>query len=160
METLTTFERAIRLQKVDLFSDLETDQLALVASIASQIECQTGAALFEEHHPLGSLYVLLEGRVEMSREGKAMFTVGPDETIGNWAFFDDQPSVVSAKVLEDTWLLRIDREDFFDLLADHGEITRNLFQALFKRVRSLLTAGLERPQSTEPSPSENPPPSG
>ena len=103
--------------------------------------------------------MLLEGRVEMSREGKAMFTVGPDETIGNWAFFDDQPSVVSAKVLEDTWLLRIDREDFFDLLADHAEITRNLFQALFKRVRSLLTAGLERPQSTEPSPTENPPPS-
>lgn len=159
METLTTFERAIRLQKVDLFSGLATDQLALVASIAGQIECKTGAALFEENHPPGSLYVLLEGRVEMSREGKAMFTVGPDETIGNWAFFDDQPSVVSAKVLEDTWLLRIDREDFFDLLADHAEITRNLFQALFKRVRSLLTAGLERPQSTEPSPTENPPPS-
>ena len=142
METLTTLERAIRLQKVDLFSDLETDLLALVASIANQLEANKGMTLFEENRPLPSLYVVLAGRMEMSRGGQAMFTVGVDETIGNWALFDDQPSVVTARAAEDSWLLRIDREDFFDLLADHNEITPKMFQALFKRVRSLLTAGL------------------
>ena len=152
METLTTLERAIRLQKVDLFSDLETDLLALVASIANQLEANKGMTLFEENRPLPSLYVVLAGRMEMSRGGQAMFTVGVDETIGNWALFDDQPSVVTARAAEDIWLVRIDREEFFDLLADHTEITRKLFQALFKRMRSLLTAGLERPQAAAVAP--------
>jgi CRP-like cAMP-binding protein len=142
MEALTTLERAIRLQKVDLFAELETDLLALVASIAGQIEVAQGETLFQENSSLEALYVVLSGRIEMSRNGQSMFTVGPDETIGNWALFDDQPSVVTATAAESSWLLRIEREDFFDLLADHSEITRNLFQALFKRVRSLLTAGL------------------
>jgi CRP-like cAMP-binding protein len=84
----------------------------------------------------------------MSRSGQPMFSVGPDETIGNWALFDSQPSVVTAKASNDSWLLRIDREDFFDLLADHSEVTREMFQALFKRVRTLLAKGLASESST------------
>ena len=80
--------------------------------------------------------------MEMERGGQPIFHVGADETIGNWALFDDQPSVVTARASEETSLLRIDREDFYDLLSDHTEITRKLFQALFKRVRNLLTSGL------------------
>jgi CRP-like cAMP-binding protein len=90
----------------------------------------------------------------MSRSGRTMFRVGADETIGNWALFDEQPSVVTATALEDTSLLRIDREDFFDLLADHSEATREMFQALFKRVRSLLTKGLGTSGLTTPPPPE------
>jgi len=142
MEALTTLDRAIRLQKVELFSDLDTELLALVASIAEQIEANEGVALVEQGGRLDALYVVLSGRIEMRRSGAIVFTVGPDETIGNWALFDRGPSVVTAVAAQDSWLLKIDREDFFDLLADHAEVSRELFQALFKRVRSLLAAGL------------------
>ena len=142
METLTTLDRAIRLQKVDLFSELETDLLALLGSIAKQIPYARGEVLFNEQAPATALYVVLAGRIQMSRGGQAMVTVGPDDTIGNWALFDEQPSVVTASAEEDSWLLRIEQQDFFDLLADHSEITPKMFQALFKRVRSLLWAGL------------------
>jgi CRP-like cAMP-binding protein len=151
MDTLTTLERAIRLQKVELFSELETSMLALLASIASQVEVKRGDVLVEQNHPLSTLYVVLNGSIEMSRSGRTMFRVGADETIGNWALFDEQPSVVTATALEDTSLLRIDREDFFDLLADHSEATREMFQALFKRVRTLLTKGLGTSSITTPT---------
>jgi CRP-like cAMP-binding protein len=142
MEKLTILDRAIRLQKVKLFSDLETELLALVASIARQIQAEAGQVLVERDHVPDALYVVLEGRIDLERGGRTLFTVGPDETIGNWALFDRQPSVVRAVAAEPAWLLQIDREDFYDLLADHSEMTRELFFALFKRVRSLLAAGL------------------
>jgi CRP-like cAMP-binding protein len=126
------------------------DLLALVASIAQQVELPEGSMLFQEGRPLNAIYVQLEGRIEMSRGGQPLFTVGHDETIGNWALFDEQPSVVTATVVEQSHLLQIEREDFFELLADHGEITRNLFQALFKRVRGLLTKGLESNSPARP----------
>jgi CRP-like cAMP-binding protein len=142
MDELTTLDRAIRLQKVELFSDLETDALVLIAALAKQIHRDAGEALFAENTPSKALYVLLSGQVEMSRGGHPMFTVGKDETIGNWALLDEQPNVVTATPVEESWLLEIDREDFYDLLADHTEITRRMFQGLVKRVRGLLTAGL------------------
>ena len=142
MEQLGTLDRAIRLQKVELFSELETEWLALMASIAKQIFLKRTETLFQQDDSVESLYVVLSGLIEMRRGGSVLFAVGPDETIGNWALFDRQPSMVTAAAAEDSWLLRIDREDFYELLADNSQMTPELFQALFKRMRSLLSAGL------------------
>jgi CRP/FNR family transcriptional regulator len=142
METLSTLDKAIRLQKVELFGDMETDALALAASIAGQIHCPAGMVLFKESGSTDALYVVLSGRVQLTRGAREIFSVGPGETLGNWALFDDQPSVATATCVEDSWLLKIEREDFYDLLADHAEMTQRMFKALVKRVRSLLALGL------------------
>ena len=46
--------------------------------------------------------------------------------------------VAIATVTEDARLLRIDREDFYDLLADHNEMMKNIFRALIRRIRQLV----------------------
>jgi CRP-like cAMP-binding protein len=51
----------------------------------------------------------------------------------------------------DAWLLKIEREDFYDLLADHSEMTQRMFKALVKRVRSLLALGLGEGQAAKSS---------
>jgi CRP-like cAMP-binding protein len=142
METLTTLDRAIRLQKVELFSDMETDALALAGSIAAQIQCVPGTVLFKEGSSSHCLYVVLEGRIRLTLGSREIFSVGPGETLGNWALFDDQPSVATATCVEPTAVLKIERDDFFDLLADHAEMTQKMFKALVKRVRTLLSLGL------------------
>jgi CRP-like cAMP-binding protein len=151
MENLTTLEKAIRLQKVELFSDMETDALALAASIAAQVQCAPGKVLFKENGAADALYVVLEGRIRLTRGTREIFSVGPGETLGNWALFDDQPSVATATCVEDSGLLKIEREDFFDLLADHAEMTQRMFKALVKRVRALLALGLSHDQSAAKS---------
>ena len=147
MENLTTLDKAIRLQKVELFRDLETDGLALAASIAAQLQFPTGSVLFQENGPADALYIVLEGRVQLSRGGREIFATGVGETLGNWALFDEQPSLATATCVEDTSLLKIEREDFFDLLADHAEMTQTMFKALVKRVRALLALGLQAEQA-------------
>ena len=152
MENLTTLEKAIRLQKVELFSDLETDSLALAASIATQMHCPPGTVLFKENGSADALYVVLEGRIRLTRGNREIFAAGPGETLGNWALFDDQPSVATATCSENAALLKIEREDFFDLLADHADMTQKMFKALVKRVRSLLALGLTQDQATKGAP--------
>ena len=151
MEELTTLERAIRLHRVELFSDLGTEMLALVASIARQIEVQQGEKLVEEGGPIPALYTVLEGKIEMRRGDSVVYSISENETLGNWALFDPKPSVVSAIAATNASLLQIDREEFFELLADHSEVTRELFQALFKRVRSLLSPGIDRQEQASAS---------
>ena len=45
---------------------------------------------------------------------------------------------MTAKTIEDTRLLRIGRDDFYDLLADNSEITSAIFSTLVKRFRKLV----------------------
>jgi CRP-like cAMP-binding protein len=134
---------------VELFGDMETDALALAASIAEQIHCPPGTVLFREAGAATALYVVLAGRVAMTRGSREIFSIGSGETLGNWALFDDQPSVATATCVEDTWLLKIEREDFYDLLADNAEMTQRMFKALVKRVRSLLALGLSADQGAK-----------
>jgi CRP-like cAMP-binding protein len=58
--------------------------------------------------------------------------------LGTWALFDSEPMPVTAKTTEDTRLLRIGRDDFYDLLSDNVEITAAVFSTLAKRFRKLV----------------------
>ncbi len=152
MENLTTLEKAIRLQKVELFNDMETDALALAASIANQIQCAPGTVLFKENGAADALFVVLEGRIKLTRGNREIFSAGAGDTLGNWALFDDQPSVATATCAEETAMLKIEREDFFDLLADNADMTQKMFKALVKRVRALLTPGLKPAEPAKSAP--------
>jgi CRP-like cAMP-binding protein len=45
---------------------------------------------------------------------------------------------VIARTTDDTRLLRIARDEFYDLLSDNVEITANIFSTLVKRFRKLV----------------------
>ena len=46
--------------------------------------------------------------------------------------------MVTATVEEDSLLLRIDREDFADLLADHVQIAQGVIRTVARRLRNLI----------------------
>jgi len=46
---------------------------------------------------------------------------------------------MSARATEETLLLKVDREDFYDLLLDYPELGQSILKALVKRLRSLIT---------------------
>lgn len=56
------------------------------------------------------------------------------------ALFDDEPRVATATTLEGTRVLRVDKEDFIDLLADYVAITQSILKTMVKRLRRLMTS--------------------
>jgi CRP-like cAMP-binding protein len=84
--------------------------------------------------------VILDGAVAMSRDNTELHVARQHEVLGAWALFDPEPMNVTAKAVEDTRLLRIGRDDFYDLLADNSEITASIFAMLVRRFRQLVEA--------------------
>ncbi|MBC8168023.1 MAG: Crp/Fnr family transcriptional regulator, partial [Bryobacteraceae bacterium] len=85
-----------------------------------------------------ALFVILEGAVSISRDGAELHVAREHEVLGAWALFDPEPMAVLAKTVEDTRLLRIGRDEFYDLLSDNSEITASIFAMLVKRFRQLV----------------------
>ena len=135
---LTTIERVIALQDVDIFSQVSTEHLAYLAAIAQEENVVAGTAVFAARDPAGAMYLVVEGRVRLHLDQLEINVVGPGDAFGTWALFDDEPRVSAATALEDSLLLRLDKEDFIDLLADNVDITQGVLKALVKRVRGLL----------------------
>ncbi len=76
--------------------------------------------------------------MELLRNGDPLHTARQNEVLGAWALFDDDPMPVEARTVEDTRMLRIGRDDFYDLLSDNVEITAAVFSTLVKRFRKLV----------------------
>jgi CRP/FNR family transcriptional regulator, cyclic AMP receptor protein len=147
---LSVIEKVILLQNVDVFSEVSSEQLAYLAAIAEEITCAANTPLYKEQDPSDSMYIVLEGRVRLHRGDTEVTVAKHGEAFGTWALFDDEPRLVAATPLEDSKVLRIDKEDFIDLLADNIKITQGVLKAIVRRLRGLVSgrAGLPRGQGS------------
>ncbi len=135
---LTTVEKVLFLQDVDIFEYTSTEDLAHIAEIVDEIELKPDEIIFKEGEIPDAMYIVSEGKVTLFRGGQKLMVAKENDVFGTWALFDDEPLVATATTLEDTRLLRIDREDFIDLLADNVAITQSILKTLVKRLRNLM----------------------
>lgn len=134
----TVIEKVILLQGIDIFSEVPTEQLAALAAIAEEVSFTPDEDIFSENEFPDALYVVLEGRVRLHRDGNEIALVENREAFGTWALLDDEPRVASATAVDEVRLLRIDREDFIDLMADNVQIVQGVLKRVVKRLRSLI----------------------
>ena len=138
MAELNIVEKVIALEGVDLLSGLTPDQLARIASIASEVRVAPGKVVLDPSKPLDALFVVLDGGVSLAKDGAEIHMARQNEVLGAWALFDNEPMPVTATAAEETRLLRISRDDFYELLSDNVEITTSVFSTLVKRFRRLV----------------------
>ena len=138
MAELNIIEKVIALEAVELLKNLTPDQLSRIASIAREVKYPPGKTILDPNQTLDGLYVIVDGTVEITRNGEALLVARQYDVLGSWALFDEEPIPVTAKTVEDTQLLRIGRDDFFDLLSDNMEIAASIFSTLVKRFRKLV----------------------
>ena len=139
MSELNIVEKVIALEGVDLFRNLTPEQLARIATVARETKFPPGKIVLEASKAPDGLYVIVEGAVELSRNGEPLEIARRNNVLGAWALFEeDDPMPVTATTLEDTRVLRIGRDDFYDLLSDNSEITSAIFSTLVKRFRKLV----------------------
>lgn len=135
---LTTIEKVLFLQEIDMFEFTTTEDLSHIAAITEEVEYEADSIIFKEEEISDSMYVVVEGKVKLTRDGQDVMTAEKKDVFGTWALFDDEPRIVTATALEITQLLRIDKEEFVDLLADHVAITQSILKTMAKRLRNLM----------------------
>ncbi|MBD3288504.1 cyclic nucleotide-binding domain-containing protein [candidate division KSB1 bacterium] len=135
---LTIVEKVLFLQEVDIFENTKTEDLSHIAAITDEISVKTDTDIYNAGDVSDSMYLVIEGKVRLHHNERQVMIAQVKDAFGTWALFDDEPRVVTATALEDSVLLKINREDFYDLLADHLQITLGIMKTLSKRLRSLV----------------------
>ncbi|HLE21016.1 MAG TPA: cyclic nucleotide-binding domain-containing protein, partial [Vicinamibacteria bacterium] len=80
----TVVEKVLFLQNVDLLSAARTEDLALLASISEEVLYPRNAWIFKEGQQADGLYVIIRGRVGLSKDGREVVTLGEKEALGAW----------------------------------------------------------------------------
>jgi len=134
---LSVIEKVLLLQNVEVFTDIPTDKLAGLAAIARETFVLAGDSLYQQHDRPDALYLVLEGKVGLYKGDREVRQVTNQGPFGTWAFFDGEPRALTATALENSRLLRVDRAEFMDLLAEDVRITQGVLTALARQLRKV-----------------------
>src|SRR5437016_13136042 len=133
MAGLNIVEKVIALEGVELLKNLTPEQLSRIASIAREVKHPPNKVVMDPATPMDALLVVVDGAVELSRDGEVLHTAKQNEVLGAWALFDDDPMPVTAKTVGQSRLLRIGRDDFYDPMSGNIKATSSNFDDLEKR---------------------------
>jgi CRP/FNR family transcriptional regulator, cyclic AMP receptor protein len=135
-----TTDRLAQLSGIELFSGLKPVALDLVARIATEETHKRGEKIFRHGDPGEKLYLILEGKVRISREvpgmgEEALAVLGPGQLFGEMALLDESPRSADANVHETCRLLAVPRDAFDDLLFLNKDLA---YEVLWSIVKMLL----------------------
>ena len=132
MSELTRIQIVVCLQSCDLFSFCKAEEILRIAGITHERPIKAGEKIYERNGPSEMLYALVHGSVRLARPGGEPSTVGPLQTFGVREILCGRLRAEDAVAEEDTLVLAVEAEDFFDLLANNIDIVRALFRHLLE----------------------------
>jgi CRP/FNR family transcriptional regulator, cyclic AMP receptor protein len=138
---VTNAEREAQLSKVPFFDGLTPEALTMIAQVTTEESHAYGTRLFQYGDPGDKLYIILEGKVRISREvagmgEEALAVLGAGEVFGEMALLDESPRSAGALAHERCRLLVITKDAFDDLLFLHKDLA---YEVLWSCVRMLAT---------------------
>ncbi len=129
-----------QLRKVELFTGLKPEAIALIARVTTEESHALGTKIFQHGDAGDKLYLILEGRVRISRDvpgmgEEALAVLGPGQVFGEMALLDESPRSADARVHERCRVLAIPKDGFDDLLFMQKDLA---YEVLWSMVRMLV----------------------
>ena len=122
------------IRKVPLFSGCSKKELQRIAHIADEIDLRAETELTRQGAPGSEFFVLLQGEVDVIRDGKQIDTLHAGDFFGEVALVSDHPRNATVRATTPVRALVITSASFLGLLKESPEIQLKVLQALVDRL--------------------------
>ncbi|MDR3667250.1 MAG: Crp/Fnr family transcriptional regulator [Ignavibacteriaceae bacterium] len=129
------------LKYVPIFSELNDTTIDKISKIGNRKSFKKDSVVLFEHETGSALFVIVEGKVKISRvsdDGREVILTILNESdfFGEMAILDGLSRSANVTAMEDSELFIIQRNDFIALLQSHPEISISLLKELTQRMRA------------------------
>jgi CRP-like cAMP-binding protein len=126
-----------RLARIPLFEGLSKRQLSQVSSLMTPLDLKAGKVLARQGEVGREFLILLEGQVEVARDGKTIAVRGPGDFIGEIALLDNRPRTATVTARTDVVVEVLNRGEFASLLAEAPELSAQVMATMARRLAAL-----------------------
>jgi CRP/FNR family transcriptional regulator, cyclic AMP receptor protein len=128
------------LRRAPLFDGLDEDSARALRRQMSDVKLTRGEHLFPEGDPGDRLYVVLDGKIKLTRaaaDGREnlLSVIGPGEMFGELSLFDPRPRTSTASAVTDATVAALAHDALRPWLLERPDVSMHMLQALAKRVR-------------------------
>ena len=136
---MDVFEEAKQLGRVPLFSKLEASKLKLIAFTSEQLHLNNEDFLFHYNEPSDSIFLILEGTLEVVAEhddGRVdvILERSKNEIIGEMGVISNAPRSASIRAKGAAKVLRIEADAFLALLSENPSMSLYVMRELSDRL--------------------------
>jgi CRP/FNR family transcriptional regulator, cyclic AMP receptor protein len=99
------------------------------------VEIEPGEHLFSEGEQGDTMFVVLDGAVEILHGGNVVETIGAGGIIGELALIDASPRSASAVAATPSRIVRVDKREFTFLVQEHPTFALQVMAVMAERLR-------------------------
>ena len=129
------YDRVLLLAHTPLFAQTPENVLASITPIMKEEQHEAGETIFSKGDLGTALYVIYAGEVSIRDGETELARFGRGDFFGELALLDTEARSATAEAITDLRLLRLDQDDFFDLMEERGEVLRSIVRSLSGRIR-------------------------
>lgn len=122
------------LKKVPLFAGCSKAELRELALVADELDLKEGRTLVREGRPGREFFILLEGSVRVSRNGRKLSELGPGDWFGEIAILTYKPRTTTVTATSPLRLLVIDDRTFRRLVETTPRIALTVLESVAERL--------------------------
>jgi CRP/FNR family cyclic AMP-dependent transcriptional regulator len=124
------------LKGVPLFARCSKADLRQIARLADEVDRDEGKTLIREGERGQEFFVIVEGSVGVTREGRKVSELGAGDFVGEMALVADMPRTATVTATTPVHLLVLTDRGFRDLLVQSPSIATKILQSLGERLHS------------------------
>lgn len=133
--TMLLIEKTLILKTASLFVETPDEVLAELAHYTEEVRAEAGETIFEKGNPGESMYIIVSGKVRVHDGERTINILSDREVFGEMALLDSAPRLASVTAVEDTLLLRLAQEPFYEAVDSQVEIARGVIRVLSRHLR-------------------------
>jgi CRP/FNR family transcriptional regulator, cyclic AMP receptor protein len=128
------------LRRAPLFEGLDEESARALRRQMPDVKLSRGEHLFMEGQEGDRLYIVLEGKLKLTRaaaDGREnlLSVLGPGEMFGELSLFDPRPRTSSASAITDATLAGLAHDALRAWLGNHPDVSIHMLRALARRLR-------------------------
>jgi len=122
------------LRRATLFEGLSRKQLVQLARVSEDLEVPAGKVLCKEGEVGQEFFVIVDGEVEVTKNGKRLATRAGGEFFGEIALLEQTRRMATVTAQTPLRFFVLTRRDFQQLLRDNPGVELKILQALARRL--------------------------
>lgn len=124
------------LKSVAIFSESSDVILKQLAAKLEDIAFEKDTEVFHKGDELNAMYIIVSGSVIVHDDDHIFTHFGANDFFGEYSLIDSSTRSATVTTQEKTHLLRLNQEDFFEIIENNVDVSKAILKALIKRLRN------------------------
>ncbi|QMU28324.1 Crp/Fnr family transcriptional regulator [Adhaeribacter radiodurans] len=128
-------EKVLTLRSSEIFHNTPEAELVELASVLEELYLEPNETLFKKGDVGECMYFIYKGQIRIHDENLTLAVLEENEILGELSVLDAETRSASATALQETILLKLEQEPFYDIMMTNAEVLKGILKTLGRRLR-------------------------